>query len=99
MSLASTVRPSPRFAPGRIFATPAVVDALTGTSTSINDLVNRHVCGDWGDLSEADCQQNELSVATNRRILSSYVISGALTVWLITESDRSATTILLPGEY
>lgn len=99
VSLASTVRPSPRFAPGRIFATPAVVDALTGTSTSINDLVNRHVCGDWGDLSEADCQQNELSVATNRRILSSYVISGALTVWLITESDRSATTILLPGEY
>ncbi|MGN6086638.1 hypothetical protein [Trinickia sp.] len=99
MSLASTARPLPRFASGRIFATPAVVDALMGTGISIDDLVGRHVRGDWGDLSEADRQQNERSVATDRRIVSCYVLSGALTVWLITESDRSATTILLPGEY
>jgi hypothetical protein len=90
---------SPRFRLGRILATPAAVEVLAAAKVSIVDLLCRHVRGDFGDLAESDRQQNELAVAAGQRILSSYVLPGGQTVWLITEWDRSATTFLLPGDY
>lgn len=66
---------------------------------SIIDLLICHVRGDWGDLSESDRQQNELSVDVGLRLLSSYILPDGQTVWVITERDRSATTVLLPGDY
>lgn len=99
MSLSSTPRTSPRFELGRVFATTAAIDVLNNAEVSPTDLLTRHVCGEWGDLSECDRRQNELAVEQGERILSSFVLPGGRTVWLITESDRSATTLLLPGDY
>ncbi|QDH60965.1 hypothetical protein [Pandoraea pnomenusa] len=84
---------------GRLLATPAAVDAIQSTGASIYALVNRHACGDWGDLPEADREQNELSVVAGQRVLSCYALTGDQKVWIITEADRSTTTILLPDEY
>jgi len=58
----------------------------------------RHVTGDWGDLTEEDKKENDYSVTRSLRILSAYG-SGQTRVWIITEADRSTTTILLPQEY
>ncbi|HDR8993799.1 hypothetical protein [Burkholderia cepacia] len=99
MNLPSTHPATPRFTLGRILATPAAVDVLNHAQVSIIDLLVRHVRGDWGDLSESDRQQNELSVEVGLRILSSYVLPNGQTIWVITEWDRSATTFLLPGDY
>ena len=63
------------------------------------DLLYRHVTGDWGDLCEEDKQENEFSVKNASRILSAYTLRTGVKVWVITEADRSATTILLPEEY
>lgn len=61
-------------------------------------LLSRHVRGDWGDLTEEDKQENELSVREGFRILSAYG-QGSQRLWVITKADRSVTTILLPEEY
>jgi hypothetical protein len=58
----------------------------------------RHVTGDWGDLDEHDKNANGVAVAQGERILSAYG-TGDSKLWVITEADRSATTILLPSEY
>lgn len=95
-----SVQPAgPRFKLGRIFATPAALEAIADAHVSIIDLLIRHMRGDWGDLSESDRQQNELSIDAGLRLLSSYVLPGGQTVWVITEWDRSSTTFLLPGDY
>ena len=59
----------------------------------------RHLTGDWGELSEADKAENELSVREGFRILSAYTMSKGVKIWVITEADRSVTTFLLPDEY
>src|SRR5215212_5008314 len=58
----------------------------------------RGLSGDWGDVPEADARENEFAVQGEYRVLSSYPV-GESRVWIITEADRSATTIMLPGEY
>jgi hypothetical protein len=63
------------------------------------DLFDRHITGDWGDLCEEDRQENEFSVKNALRILSAYTLRTGVKVWVITEADRSATTILTPEEY
>ncbi len=55
--------------------------------------------GDWGDLDDEDKKENELSVKQGFRILSAYNLENGEKVWVITEWDRSVTTILLPEEY
>ena len=61
--------------------------------------LRRHACGDWGDLGDGDRQENELSLKQGFRILSAYSPEGLPKIWIITEADRSATTILFPEEY
>ncbi|CAG2266175.1 hypothetical protein [Burkholderia sola] len=99
MTLPSTIHAGPRFKLGRIFATAAALEAIADARVSIIDLLIRHVRGDWGDLSESDRQQNELSVDAGLRLLSNYVLPSGQTIWAITEWDRSSTTFLLPGDY
>jgi hypothetical protein len=63
------------------------------------EFLDRHVNGDWGDVPEEDKQENAFSVEHGFRILSAYTTSAGETIWIITEADRSYTTILLPSEY
>ncbi|UEP28005.1 hypothetical protein [Burkholderia sp. B21-007] len=99
MTLPSKIHAGPRFKLGRIFATPAALEVIADARVSIIDLLIRHVRGDWGDLSESDRQQNELSVDAGLRLLSSYMLPSGQTIWGITEWNRSSTTFLLPGDY
>src|SRR4051794_19403051 len=88
----------PLFALGAIVATPGALKLMAHSDIEPWKLLDRHVTGDWGDLDDADKQENELSVQKGFRILSAYG-SGASKLWIITEADRSVTTILRPDEY
>ena len=89
-----------RFPLGCILTTPGAADALGRAEVTARALLLRHMAGDWGDLTEDDRSENELSLREGFRILSAYELPGTgEKVWLITEADRSATTLLLPSEY
>jgi hypothetical protein len=88
------------FTLGQIVATPGALSALGGEGVGADGLLQRHITGDWGELSEGDRCENERSVKEGFRILSSYVLPRTgVKIWVITEADRSATTLLLPDEY
>jgi hypothetical protein len=61
--------------------------------------LNRHLNCDWGSIDKEDAKQNDFALNNNERILSVYKITKTITIWIITEWDRSVTTILLPEEY
>lgn len=70
----------------------------------IQDSLNRHVKSDWGDVDDEDKQINDLALKQGTRLLSAYNVdrfpkNGVATIWIITDADRSATTILFPDEY
>lgn len=89
----------PMFSLGQLLATPGALQSLQEAEQSPLELLARHVTGDWGDLEEEDKRENEFSVTNGFRILSAYKLSSGQRVWVITEADRSVTTILLPSEY
>jgi len=89
----------PRFPLGHIVATAAALNALLMAGQTPEDFLSRHVTGDWGDVGEYDRRENDRSVAGGCRLLSAYTLSTGEQLWLITEADRSSTTILLPSEY
>jgi hypothetical protein len=95
----STMMRPPRFPLGRLVATPGALQALAEAGQSPMDFVERHQAGDWGELGEEDRQENEYSLQHGFRILSAYRTTNNVRIWIITEADRSATTVLLPEEY
>jgi hypothetical protein len=88
-----------RFTLGRIVATPGALRALSEAQQSPAEFLDRHSAGDWGDLEDEDKQENEFSVERGLRILSAYTTRSGDKIWIITEADRSATTLLCPHEY
>jgi hypothetical protein len=88
-----------RFELGRVVATPGALRALERTEQLPAEFLDRHVNGDWGEVPDEDKQENELSVEHGFRIVSAYTTSAGEKIWVITEADRSYTTILLPSEY
>jgi hypothetical protein len=90
---------SASFDVGRIVATPGALEALEVSGETPATFLHRHVVGDWGDLDEHDRAENDLSVNRGFRILSVYKLRDGTRIWIITEADRSSTTILLPSEY
>ena len=88
-----------RFPLGQIVATPGALSALEEAGESPGIFIKRHVTGDWGEVDEHDQQDNELSVEHGFRLLSAYTLSNGTKIWIITEADRSSTTLLLPSEY
>ncbi|MBP0635916.1 hypothetical protein [Cupriavidus sp. AcVe19-6a] len=90
---------SPRFRLGRLVATPGALAALRAAKSHPIALIVRHLGGDWGELDDDDRQQNEIALVAGMRLLSSYTLETGRKVWVITEADRSATTLLLPDEY
>ena len=93
------MKTKPRFSPGRLLSTPGTLDAMMDAQQSPMDFVNRHIHGDWGDICDDDRQVNEESLEHGLRLLSSYRTKTCVKLWVITEADRSVTTILLPDEY
>ena len=91
--------PKPLFNLGQIVGTPGALIAIEEAEQYPVELLLRHVTGDWGELEEEDKKENELSVKEGFRILSAYKLETDIKVWVITEWDRSVTTILLPEEY
>ena len=89
----------PLFPLGRLVATPGALREIEEADQSPREFLQRHVTGDWGDLCEEDKNENEFSLKNELRILSAYTLRTGVKIWVITEADRSATTILLPDEY
>ena len=87
------------FSLGRIVATPGALRALERANQSAALFLARHAGGDWGELDREDVRENEYSLAHGFRLLSSYTTSAGEKLWVITEADRSASTLLLPEEY
>jgi hypothetical protein len=88
-----------KFSPGQIVATPGALEAFTASGQSPREFLQRHLSGDWGELSPEDIHENELSLQYGWRVLSAYTLSTGVKLWIITEADRSVTTFLLPDEY
>jgi hypothetical protein len=89
----------PLFPAGQIVATPSALALLEQANKSPLEFLSRHLRGDWGDLCQDDKTENELSLKHGFRLMSSYRVNETEMPWVITEPDRSATTILLPSEY
>ena len=87
------------FALGRVVATPGALDALQAAGQGPGALLARHVRGDWGELCEEDRQENAAALKHGFRLLSAYTLKDGVRLWIITEADRSVTTLLLPSEY
>jgi hypothetical protein len=88
-----------KFPMGQLVTTPGALDAFKEADQTMYHFVARHLNGDWGEISEADKAENELSVQQGFCILSAYTLKTGVKFWIITEADRSATTVLLPSEY
>ena len=88
-----------RFALGQTFITPGAQEALDIAGETAIQFLRRHMSADWGEVSADDAQENELSMREGFRLLSAYRTVKGQKIWIITEADRSATTILLPSEY
>ena len=86
-----------KFPVGQIVSTANALSKLT--HADIMTALSRHVKGDWGEVDEEDRQENELSLQKGFRLLSVYRSSDGTKFWIITESDRSVTTVLLPEDY
>jgi hypothetical protein len=89
----------PLFPPGRLAATPGALALLEQVNKSPLQFLSRHLRGDWGDVCQEDKTENELGLKYGFRLLSSYQVTDTEKIWIITEADRSVTTLLLPVEY
>jgi len=88
-----------RFALGQTSITPGAEDALQIAGQTALEFLRRHMSGDFDELSEDDLRENEVSLSEGFRLLSNYRTRTGHQLWIITEADRSSTTILLPSEY
>jgi hypothetical protein len=88
-----------KFPLGQLVATPGALAAVEQSSDNLAPFIRRHVQGDWGELCAEDVQENELSLQNRLRLLSAYRLKDSTKIWIITEADRRATTVLLPEEY
>lgn len=82
---------------GRLMATPGVLAQIS--RSELFAAVERHRHCDWGELSKSDKQANNAAFRNSDRILSAYRSAEGMKFWVITEADRSHTTVLLPDEY
>ena len=98
-NVAQTQQLRPLFSLGQVVATPGALDALATTQQTPMEFLYRHVSGDWGSLDIQDIQTNEEALLYDNRLMSAYTLADATRIWVITEWDRSVTTILLPSEY
>lgn len=87
----------PKLALGELYSTPGVLEAVPHCEVML--AVSRHVRGDWGEVCDEDKAENDFAVDKYLRILSAYTAENGTRFLVITEADRSVTTVLLPDEY
>ena len=89
-----------RFSPGQVVMTAGVDELVRQGRLNPTPYLRRHLHGDWGDLCDDDWQLNDAALKSGEdRLFSSYQVTPNLKLWIITEWDRSVTTLLLPSEY
>lgn len=88
-----------KFSLGKVVVTPGALEAFQAANQNLVELVFMHASGDWGDMPEEDKDQNEEALRQSGRLMSSYSTKSGEEIWIITEWDRSVTTVLLPEEY
>ena len=88
-----------RFALGRVVATRSCLNHLVSIGASAVPYLERHHKGDWGNLGSSDKQANERALVHGGRLLSKYVLKDGTPIYIITEADRSYTTVMLVGDY
>jgi len=86
----------PMFVLGHLFITPDARAVLRAAGMPAAALLLRHLFGDWGELDAHSWQQNDDALLTDSQLFSTYTLAIGKTVWVITEADRSSTTVLLP---
>lgn len=84
---------------GMTVMTPGAGALLAAAGVSARNMIERHQSGDWGELMPDDCSVNDDAVRSGSQILSAYKLGESQRLWIITEADRSVTTLLLPSEY
>jgi len=84
---------------GRLMATPDALAALADSGQSPAEFLERHAAQDWGEVCAEDWKLNDLALVESDRLLSSYRTKKNVVIWVLTEFDRSLTTILLPENY
>jgi hypothetical protein len=89
----------PLFELGQLVATFGALAALEKTGQTPMEFLSRHVTGDWGDIPEEDKKENQFSLEKGFRLMSSYRTTANAVVWVISEANRSHTTLLPPEEY
>ena len=89
-------RTSPKFELGRLLATPGALHAVS--KDEVTEAIARHLSGDWGDLCPQDTADNEFGLTHSGRLCSRYYTEDGTLFYVITEWDRSVTTVLLPEE-
>jgi len=87
----------PKFSLGQIFVTPDSKRVVPASELAA--ALNRHEHGDWGNVGPKGIAINERALVSGARLFSVYQSSDGVTFWIITEPDRSATTVLLPENY
>ncbi len=97
MTMTKLINPMAKFPLGRIVATPNALNSVP--NDEILCAVLRHHCGDWGEVCPEDHAANELALVEGSRLLSVYHTPSGVKFWIITEADRSATTVLMPEDY
>lgn len=90
---------NPKFTLGQLVATPGALAAVEQSGDNLGSFIRRHVQGDWGELCADDIRENEFSLQNGLRLLSAYRLKDGTKIWIITDADRSVTTVLLPEEY
>ena len=98
--LRAALEPTFLFPLGQVVATPGALDLLDRAGINASALLTRHQCGDWGDISAIDAEESMFTLRRSNRLLSAYRLGvNNERLWIITEHDRSISTLLLPEEY
>ncbi len=98
MSTKSSIANLPLFSLGQIVATPSLLKHFEQHRIDFRHYLTRYVTGDFGDLDDSDKTANRQAIQFGGRVFSAYDIAGRR-IWIITEADRSSTTVLFPSEY
>ncbi len=88
-----------QFKLGQLLATPGALRAVEEAGDDLMFLLSRHARGDWGTVGKEEWRANDRALVEDTRLFSAYLLKDGTKVWIITDADRAATTVLLPEEY